>query len=501
KEGDELVGRAGRGHKRAEFIGRRLSLQESNQTSVRVVCEQQPLLFNDAQNGQTARDVIVERLDAYALLGVPLVRDGDVLGALILTYVHAANQFEPADLKVATIFGQQAAMALTHAHLYATVKRQLYELSTLLAISTTLRQATGQEKVVEGLLSQAVGTLSVAGGAVHLIDSERGEVEAVRALGVMASQQKQRLPLEGSLTAHVVEQRRPYFSNGHAEAEPGAEKPKATNGNGHGILTLPMQAGETAVGALSLAFPSSHEPSGDDLRLAQTIAEIGGMAIQRVALYEKTEQQAAALAGALSELRGSYQATLRALSVALDARDRETEGHSQRVTNYAMQLARALNMANCETLEPLEWGALLHDVGKIGVPDAILLKPAALTEEEWQIMRRHPETGHAILRGIPFLHGALDVVLSHHEHWDGSGYPSGLRGDDIPLFARIFAVADALDAITTARPYRVGRSFSEARTEIVCNGGSQFDPAVVAAYQGIPDTEWQALAGRLPPTG
>ena len=122
----------------------------------------------------------------------------------------------------ATIFGQQAAMALTHAHLYATVKRQLYELSTLLAISTTLRQATGQEKVVEGLLSQAVGTLSVAGGAVHLIDRERDEVEAVRAMGVMASQQKQRVPLAGSLTAHVVEQRRPYFSNGHAENEPSA---------------------------------------------------------------------------------------------------------------------------------------------------------------------------------------------------------------------------------------------------------------------------------------
>ncbi|HEX8151269.1 MAG TPA: HD-GYP domain-containing protein, partial [Pyrinomonadaceae bacterium] len=144
----------------------------------------------------------------------------------------------------------------------------------------------------------------------------------------------------------------------------------------------------------------------------------------------------------------------------------------------------------------LEFGSLLHDIGKIGVPDAILRKPAKLTEEEWVLMREHPLHGQKILRGIEFLEGAARVVAQHHEKWDGSGYPLGLRGSQIDLNARIFAVADAFDAITSDRVYRAGRSYDEALAELDAYAGRQFDPRVVEAFRRVPRDEWDEIRRR-----
>jgi HD-GYP domain-containing protein (c-di-GMP phosphodiesterase class II) len=162
-----------------------------------------------------------------------------------------------------------------------------------------------------------------------------------------------------------------------------------------------------------------------------------------------------------------------------------------------LALADALGIMDATQRESLEMGALLHDVGKIGVPDAILLKPGKLTDEEWQLMRQHPAIGYRILRDIPFLQRALAVVQYHHERWDGAGYPHRLKGDAIPLPARIFAVADTLDAITTNRPYRAAAPFAVARQEIVRLRGVQFDPRVVDAFATIRDETWQALAQQI----
>ena len=191
-------------------------------------------------------------------------------------------------------------------------------------------------------------------------------------------------------------------------------------------------------------------------------------------------------------LSKAYDHTLEALAAALDARDKETEGHSRRVVAYALALARQLNVPE-EDLNTLQRGALLHDIGKIGVPDAILRKPGPLGVEEWTVMRRHPERGRNILAGIPFLAGASQIVSTHQERWDGGGYPAGLAGTAIPLGARIFAVADTYDAITSDRPYRAARSYSVARAEIEQHAGTQFDPQVASAFQQIPESEWTGL--------
>ena len=196
-----------------------------------------------------------------------------------------------------------------------------------------------------------------------------------------------------------------------------------------------------------------------------------------------------------AELRESYVATVRALANAVEARDAYTSKHAERVAGYGMALAVAAGTMLADDPH-VEFGFLLHDVGKVAVPDAILFKPEPLTQEERTLMERHPIVGYEILRDVTFLGEAKEVVRSHHERWDGTGYPDGLAGEAIPVAARIFAVADTLDALTTDRPYRAGRSFAEARTIIAAESGTQFDPDVVLALDKISDDELEKIAAR-----
>jgi cyclic di-GMP phosphodiesterase len=208
------------------------------------------------------------------------------------------------------------------------------------------------------------------------------------------------------------------------------------------------------------------------------------------------------LAAALSELRETYQATLEALGSALATREVGTELHSRRVHAYSIALARAHGLSE-PAIDALGRGVLLHDIGKIGISDTILLKPGPLTPDEWDIMRSHPEFGRQILERIPFLRDAIPVVYHHHERWDGTGYPLGLTGHDIPLGARIFALADAFDAMTFDRPYSTAISMEAARERIREDAGTHFDPDVVATFLAMPLDVFQQARARSesrPPT-
>ncbi|HEV2913739.1 MAG TPA: HD domain-containing phosphohydrolase [Pyrinomonadaceae bacterium] len=209
-------------------------------------------------------------------------------------------------------------------------------------------------------------------------------------------------------------------------------------------------------------------------------------------LEELVRQRTQEVKQALSSLEATYRSTLRALTTALDTRDSETHGHSERVVHFSLRLGRELGLESAE-MAALEYGSLLHDIGKVGVPDAILLKPAGLTEDEWSQMRLHPLHGKQILEGVEFLKGASLVVEQHHEKWDGSGYPQGLAGEQIDLKARIFAVADTFDAIMSDRVYRKGNTYEEAAAELRRCAGTQFDPAVVAAFERVSAKEWDEL--------
>jgi putative nucleotidyltransferase with HDIG domain len=199
---------------------------------------------------------------------------------------------------------------------------------------------------------------------------------------------------------------------------------------------------------------------------------------------------------AMEDLEHSYDVTLEALGDALDLKDSETEGHSKRVTAYTIALARAMGIPPAD-IKVIARGAFLHDVGKMAIPDEILRKPGMLTNDEQSVMREHCTRGYHMLRKIPFLAGAAEIVFCHQEHFDGSGYPSGIRGHEIPVGARIFAVADTLDAITSDRPYRRARSFDAAREEILRCSGTQFDPTVVEVFLKIPNELWQELRSEI----
>jgi putative nucleotidyltransferase with HDIG domain len=199
---------------------------------------------------------------------------------------------------------------------------------------------------------------------------------------------------------------------------------------------------------------------------------------------------------AMEDLEHSYDVTLEALGDALDLKDSETEGHSKRVTAYTIALARAMGISPVD-IKIIARGAFLHDIGKMAIPDEILRKPGKLTSEEEEIMRDHCTRGYHILRKIPFLSEAAAIVYTHQEHFDGNGYPSRLRGNEIPIGARIFAVADAMDAITSDRPYRKARSFDEARQEILRCSGTQFDPNVVEVFLKIPNELWHELRAEI----
>ena len=241
-----------------------------------------------------------------------------------------------------------------------------------------------------------------------------------------------------------------------------------------GYAAVPLLAQGQVHGVLELFHREPLNPTPAWLASLDGLATQAAIALSSVTLLADLERSNA-------ELSLAYDATIEGWARALDLRDHETEGHSRRVTDTTLRLAQLLGVPTAELVH-VRRGALLHDIGKMGVPDAILLKPAQLTSEEWAVMQRHPELAYELLAPIEFLRPALDIPYAHHERWDGAGYPRGLAGEEISLAARIFAVADVFDALTSDRPYWRARSREEAIHHIRAQAGRQFDPRVVEAF-------------------
>lgn len=213
-------------------------------------------------------------------------------------------------------------------------------------------------------------------------------------------------------------------------------------------------------------------------------------------LEEIVTQRTSQLQEGLQRIEYTYEATLQALGAAVDLRDGETEGHCQRVCAYSIETAKVMGLSGAQ-LDDIARGAYLHDIGKLGVPDGILLKPGPLTMEERRFMQRHVQFGFDLIKDIPFLAHAAEITLTHHERFDGDGYPRGLKAEEIPLGGRIFSVADAFDAITSNRPYRSASPFEVGREIIRREAGKQFDPDVAAAFLSIPDERWRPLQSAI----
>lgn len=269
----------------------------------------------------------------------------------------------------------------------------------------------------------------------------------------------------------------------------------------HPPILLLISASDTSLAMKGLgcgAYDYLVEPCTTEQMLAKIHRAIEFRQMQtqnelyRVHLEQMIAARTQTLERTMHQIERSYDVTLEALGDALDLKDAETEGHSKRVTAYTLALGRAVGLREPE-LRVVGRGAFLHDIGKMAIPDSILRKPGKLTPEERAVMRTHSELGYQMLRKIPFLHEAAEIVFAHQEYYDGSGYPRGLRGEQIPMGARIFALADTLDAMTSSRPYRQATTTALARKEILRCAGSQFDPAIVDVFVATPDSLWHDL--------
>ncbi len=358
----------------------------------------------------------------------------------------------------------------------AQIRRQLERLSALRTIDSAINASLDLRVTLDILLSQVTLQLRVDAADVLLLKPylqtlETAAVRGFRSGSIMHSV----LRLGNSYGGRVALERRTL----HIPDLTTLDNPTISNWlQGEGFVTyygVPLIAKGQVKGVLEILHRAPLESSNEWLDFLETIAGQAAIAIDNATLFENLQHSNL-------ELALAYDTTLEGWSRALDLRDKETEGHTVRVVDMILNLARAFGIVAPE-LTHIRRGALLHDIGKMGIPDNILLKPGPLTSAEWEIMRRHPSYAYNLLEPIMYLRPALDIPYCHHEKWDGTGYPRGLRGEQIPFAARLFAVVDVWDALRSDRPYRAAWGQAQARAYLHAQSGTLFDPQVLAAFE------------------
>jgi len=365
--------------------------------------------------------------------------------------------------------GQIAVMNIVH-DITERKQREL-ELEAIATISAALRTAIRRAEMLPAILENLVELLNADCVTIEIQDPVSGDAVTEAACGIWKNLAGTVQPRDTGLNALIARTLKPYYLR-NLQAEPAISNLVWEKSGLVGMVGVPMIAQEQLIGFIWIG--SRREVSGSQQRLLTAVADIAANAIRRSSLHEQTVSDAVAL-------NLAYDSTLEGWARALELRDQETEGHSQRVTNLTLALAKQFQF-DPAGLVHLRRGAILHDIGKMGIPDAILRKPGPLTDEEWVVMRKHPQYAYDMLSSIEYLRPALGIPYCHHEKWDGSGYPRGLQGEEIPLAARIFAVADVWDALRADRVYRRGWPEERVLAFIQEQTGTHFDPQVVEKF-------------------
>ena len=426
---------------------------------------------------------------------LPLISRSKPFGFLAI-FSDQAGWFTAERLDSLTAYAHQAAAALQNARLFDAAERRTRELEALNDIDRAVRGSLDLRVILHVLLDKATQQLNADAVAVLLLDPDTQMLTWAASRGFRSDAVRHlRLRLGDGYAGQVALTGRPVsveYLNGAAETHLG------THVQGEGFVSyhaMPLIAKGVVKGVLAVLHRSALRPTPEWRAFFEALAGQAATAIDNVTLFDDLRK-------ANSSLRMSYDQTIEGWSRALDLRDRETEGHSQRVTHLTLALARAMGVSESDLVH-FRRGALLHDIGKMGVPDAILLKSGPLTDRERELMRRHPVYARDLLSAIGYLHPALDIPYSHHEKWDGTGYPQGLSGHQIPLAARVFAVADVWDALRSDRPYRPAWSIEKARAYIREQAGGHFDPQIVAKFLELLDqggiTEAGGRSSAAPP--
>ena len=400
---------------------------------------------------------------------IPMKLDGVTIGCISVESPEP-YAFSESDERLVSTLSAQAAIAIENARLFKQTRRRLEQVSVLHQIDMVISSSADFHSTLKFVLEHVLEQLKVDAAQVLLLDS--GTMTMVYADGVGFSSEKpnESFPLvAGSRAGQAIMERRPLFFSNLKENERGLDFLS------YGCMPL-IAKGETK-GILEVFKREAFEPDDEWMEFFQVLASQTAIAIDNSLMFEDLQHSH-------RELSLAYDATIEGWSRALDLRDKETEGHTQRVTSLSVRLAAKLGLSDDEIVH-MRRGGLLHDIGKMGVTDMILNKPGPLTDEESKIMRNHPRYAYDMLMPISYLRPALDIPYSHHEKWDGSGYPLGLKGEAIPLVARIFAISDVFDALTSDRPYRKAWSVEKTLNYLRSQSGRHFDPKIVEAFLSI----------------
>ncbi len=455
-------------------IGTRLLMGEG--VAGIVAQTRKPLRIDDYSTWE-GRSLKYEVISIHAVLEVPMLYGGELIGVLTVGEIeNSERKFTEADERLLTLFASQAAGAIHSARLRDEAIHRLQHLQTLRAVDKAITSSLDLGITLNILLSHVLSQLEVSAADVLLLHKHEQSLKFSAGRG---------------FRTHMIEGADVHLNDGFAGRcvmerriiqVPAPELiidnlPFVrlwTEEEFKSYVCVPLIAKGEVKGVMEVYLRSKFTPSDEWLDFLETLAGQAAITIDNTQMFDNVQR-------ANMELAIAYEATIEGWSRALDLRDKETEGHTQRVTELTMILAKAIGIKDGELLH-IRRGALLHDIGKMGVSDRILLKKGKLTTKEWEIMRTHPRLAFQMLQPIAYLRQALDIPYCHHETWDGTGYPRGLKGEQIPLIARIFAIADVWDALTSSRPYRKAWTKKKALTYIKEQSGKHFDPHIVEVF-------------------
>ena len=406
---------------------------------------------------------------------VPLNSNENVIGALCIN-VTLPREITTGDVRILNALAEIGGNTIQRMRMHEQTVRQLERLDALRAIDLAISSASDLQVTLNIVLSQVIARLEVDAASILLTNPSSGRLEFVAGQGFYSGNieaSNTRIG-EGYAGQAVLERRTVQVKDLKNEHGNLIRRELLADEDFVSYFGVPLIGKGRVMGVLEIFQRSELNPDQEWLSFLETIGGQTAIAIENAILFQDLQRSN-------SELVMGYDATIEGWSQALDLRDRDTEGHTLRVTEMALKLARALGVEE-DQLTHIRRGGLLHDIGKMAVPDNILLKPEPLTDEEWKIMRQHPQVAYDWLVSIPFLRHALEIPYCHHEKWNGTGYPHGLKGELIPLAARIFAVVDVWDALTNDRPYRKAWSHSEAIEYMHKNRGIYFDPQILEVF-------------------
>jgi PAS domain S-box-containing protein len=414
--------------------------------------------------------------DISAIAASPLIAQGVTIGALLVGRKTAIADYE---MRLLTAIGDISANAIQRADLHEQTLRRLDRLAALHTIDMAITSSLDLRVTLNVLLDQVASQLGAHAASILLLDpySQTLEYAAGRGFRSRAIQQTRLKLGEGHAGCAALEHRIVSVADVHESNDPCVRGQQLAGEVFVSHHAAPLIAKGKVKGVLEIFYRFPFSPDPEWLEFFESLAAQAAIALDNAELFNNLQHSNV-------QLTMAYDATIQGLSRALDSRDNECEGHSWRVANLAVKIGHIMGMSDDELVH-VRRGALLHDIGKIGVPDVLLLKPEELSDEERRVIKRHPLIAYEMLSDIPFLRNALDIPFHHHEKWDGTGYPHGLRGEQIPLAARIFAVVDVWDELCSAQPHRAALSQEKAKEYIQQQSGKHFDPRIVKLFMGL----------------